>query len=167
MDINPEQLEDLARNYGADLHRFLRVLGASHVEADDAVQETFLQVLQKPFEHQSRDKALAYLRTSAKHVFLKSLRRTRKLVPLDRDTIERDWAEIAGDDAAQGVIDALKQCISLLDDRERQVLRLRYKRNATREEMAHELGLTEGGVKNLLERVKYKLKACVERSSDD
>lgn len=163
MQIDPEQLEALAQDYAADLSRFVRVLGASHAEADDAVQETFLQALQRPFEHRSRDETLAYLRTAAKHVFLKSLKRTRKIAPLDRDSIERDWAEFAGDDAAQAKVDALKECISFLDDRERQVLHLRYTRQATRAQMSEVLGLTEGGIKNLLERIKLKLRACVER----
>jgi RNA polymerase sigma-70 factor, ECF subfamily len=160
--VTPE-IEQLHAEFGADLHRFVRVLGAGHAEADDAVQETFLQVMRKPFEHRSRAETAGYLRTVAKNVFLKSLRRTRKVVPVDMATIERDWAEVAGDDGAQSKVEALKRCIAGLDDREKQVLHLRYTLNHTREQMGRALGLSDGGVKNLLERVKYKLKACVER----
>lgn len=158
-------IEQLHAEFGADLHRFVRVLGASYAEADDAVQETLLQVLRKPFEQRSRAETAGYLRTVAKNVFLKSLRKTRKVVPVDMQTIEQDWAELAGDDGAESKVEALKRCIAGLDDREKQILHMRYTLNYTREQMGHALSLSDGGVKNLLERVKYKLKACVERHS--
>jgi len=164
-DVNPD-LEQLHADFGADLHRFVRVLGASHAEAEDAVQETFLQVMRKPFEQRSQAETAGYLRTVAKNVFLKSLRKTRKVVPVDMATIEQDWAETAGDDGAQSKVEALKRCIAGLDNREKQILHMRYTLNHTREQMGKTLSLSDGGVKNLLERVKCKLKACVERQKN-
>ncbi|MCA8913031.1 MAG: sigma-70 family RNA polymerase sigma factor [Planctomycetes bacterium] len=156
-------LDTLWRDHGVDLQRFLRVLGATRTEAEDAVQEAFLQAIRTPPEQREGVEIAAWLRTVAKNVFLKSLRRTRKLVPLDRETIEQDWAEIAGDDGAQSKVDALKQCIAMMDERERKALHLRYTMNASRKQIAESLELSEGGAKNLLERVKAKLKECVER----
>ena len=98
-------LDTLWRDHGVDLQRFLRVLGATRTEAEDAVQEAFLQAIRTPPEQREGVEIAAWLRTVAKNVFLKSLRRTRKLVPLDRETIEQDWAEIAGDDGASTVIE--------------------------------------------------------------
>jgi RNA polymerase sigma-70 factor, ECF subfamily len=156
----PADLESLWRDHGVDLQRFLRVLGANHAEAEDGAQEAFLQALRTPPEPGNTG---AWLRTVAKNAFLKSLRKTRKVVALDMQTIEQDWADVAVDDGAQSKVEALKQCISLLNERERRALHLRYAMNASRELMAQDLGLSDGGVKNLLERVKDKLKACVER----
>jgi RNA polymerase sigma-70 factor (ECF subfamily) len=164
--VNQLDLDTLWRDHGVDLQRFLRVLGASHTEAEDAVQEAFLQALRTPPVQRSSSETAAWLRTVAKNVFLKSLRKTRKVVAVDMRSIEQDWAEVAGDDGAQMMVDALKQCISFLDERERRALDLRYTMNASRESMATDLGLSEGGVKNLLERVKAKLKECVERNSN-
>jgi RNA polymerase sigma-70 factor (ECF subfamily) len=156
----PADLESLWRDHGVDLQRFLRVLGASHAEAEDCAQEAFLQVLRTPPEPGN---TAAWLRTVAKNAFLKSLRQTRKVVAVDMQAIEQDWADVAGDDGAQSRVEALKQCISLLNERERRALHLRYTMNASREVMAEDLGLSEGGVKNLLERVKDKLRECAER----
>ena len=158
-------LDTLWRDHGVDLKRFLRVLGASHAEAEDAAQEAFLQALRTPPQERSRAETAAWLRTVAKNGFLKSLRKTRRVVAIDMQTIEQDWAAVAGDDGAQARVDALKRCISFLDERERRALHLRYTLNASRERMAEDLGLSEGGVKNLLERVKTKLKECVERGT--
>ena len=152
-------LDTLWRDHGVDLQRFLRVLGASYAEAEDAAQEAFLQALRTPPEPGN---IAAWLCSVAKNAFLKSLRKTHKVIPVDMQTIEQDWAEVAGNDGAQAKVDALKRCIAQLDDRERRALHLRYTLNASRVVMAEDLGLSEGGVKNLLERVKAKLKACVE-----
>ncbi|MBZ0137336.1 MAG: sigma-70 family RNA polymerase sigma factor [Planctomycetes bacterium] len=153
-------LDTLWRDHGVDLQRFLRVLGASHAEAEDATQEVFLQALRTP---PAPGNTAAWLRTVAKNAFLKSVRKTRKIVPLDMQTIEQDWAAVAGDDGAQGKVEALKRCIAGLDEREKQILHMRYTLNYSREQLGEALSLSDGGVKNLLERVKYKLKACVER----
>lgn len=156
----PTDLESLWRDHGVDLQRFLRVLGASRAEAEDCAQEAFLQAIRTPPE---AGNTAAWLRTVAKNVFLKSLRKTRKVVAVDMQTIEQNWAEVAGDDGAQSKVDALKQCIALLNDKERRALHLRYTMNASRDAMAEDLGLSDGGIKNLLERVKAKLKECVEK----
>jgi RNA polymerase sigma-70 factor, ECF subfamily len=156
----PADLESLWRDHGVDLQRFLRVLGASHTEAEDCAQEAFLQAIKTP---PVPGNTAAWLRTVAKNAYLKALRKTRKVIAVDMATIEQDWAAVAGDDGAQSTVDALKQCISLLNDKERKALHLRYTLNASREVMAEDLGLSDGGIKNLLERVKAKLKECVER----
>jgi RNA polymerase sigma-70 factor (ECF subfamily) len=157
----PPDLETLWRDQGVDLQRFIRVLGASHAEAEDCAQEAFLQAIKTP---PAPGNTAAWLRTVAKNAYLKSLRKTRKIAPVDMATIEQDWAAVVGEDS-QATVDALKQCISLLNDKERRALHLRYTMNASREVMAEDLGLSDGGVKNLLERAKAKLKECVERKT--
>lgn len=157
-------ITELHGEYGRDLHRFLRVLGAQHAEADDFVQETFLRVLQKPFEQRSRGETAMYLRSVAKSLYLKHAQRHRRVLPVDVQTIEQDYAAEAGDNSDERVA-ALQRCIAGLSERERRILQLRYLENATREQMGSEFGLSDGGVKNLLERIKQRLKECVERSS--
>jgi DNA-directed RNA polymerase specialized sigma24 family protein len=46
---------------------------------------------------------------------------------------------------------------------------MRYRLDAPRQQIAQELGLAESGVKALLERLRERLKECVERkmSRDD
>ncbi|MCC7509325.1 MAG: sigma-70 family RNA polymerase sigma factor [Planctomycetes bacterium] len=155
-------IEQLHAEYGRDLHRFLRVLVAQHAEADDFTQETFLQVLKHPFEQRTRGETAMYLRAIAKTAYLKHAQRKKRVVPVDVQTIEQDWAEAVGEEGDERVA-ALRRCITELTDRERQALNLRYVQNASREDMAAALGLSDGGVKNLLERIKARLKECVAR----
>lgn len=157
-------IEQLHAEYGRDLHRFLRVLGAQHAEADDFVQETLLRVMQKPFEQRSRGETAMYLRSVAKSLYLKHAQRHRRVLPVDVQTIEQDYAAELGEDPDERVA-ALQRCIAGLSERERRILHMRYAEDASREQMGAALGLSDGGVKNLLERLKQRLKECVERSS--
>lgn len=162
MTFSQSELEDLWREYGRDLHRFLRVLGADHANADDLVQETILYVAQHPFERRSPGETAMYLRATAKSLFIKFAQRSKRVVAVDLATIEVEYAQAVGDDS-DSAVEALKRCVAELPERERLVLDLRYTRNASREEMGAALNLSDGGVKNLLERVKQRLKECMER----
>lgn len=162
MTFSQSELEQLWREYGRDLHRFLRVLGADHAAADDLVQETILYVAQHPFERRTPGETAMYLRATAKSLFIKFAQRSKRVIGVDLATIEAEYAQAVGDDS-DSAIEALKRCIAALPERERLILDLRYTRNASREEMGAALNLSDGGVKNLLERVKAKLKECMER----
>lgn len=162
MTFSQSELEDLWREYGRDLHRFLRVLGADHAAADDLVQETILYVAQHPFERRSPGETAMYLRAVSKSLFIKFAQRNKRVIAVDLATIEAEYAQAVGDDS-DSAVEALKRCVAALPERERLVLDLRYTRNASREEMGAALNLSDGGVKNLLERVKQRLKECMER----
>ncbi len=157
-------LERLMRAHQADIWRFLRALGCEAAQADDLTQETFLSLLRADFEERGAFETLAWLRKAAKNLFLMNVRqgRTRPTV-LNLDNIEDQWAEFAGDDGAQLRLDALRTCMQSLDERQREALQLRYGAETTRAELSKRLSLSEGGTKNLLERVKEKLRECIER----
>jgi len=160
--FSQSELEELWREYGRDLHRFLRVLGADHAGADDLVQETILYVAQHPFERRTPGETAMYLRAVSKSLFIKFAQRNRRVMAVDPDTIEAEYTQAVGNDS-DGAVEQLKRCIAGLSERERMILDLRYTRNASREEMGAALNLSDGGVKNLLERVKQRLKECMER----
>lgn len=162
MTFSQTELEALWREYGRDLHRFLRVLGADHADADDLVQEVLLYVARHPFERRSPGETAMYLRATAKSLYIKFAQRSKRVIAVDLATIEAEYAQAVGDDS-ESAVEALKRCIAALPERERLILDLRYTRNASREEMGAALNLSDGGVKNLLERVKQKLKECLER----
>ena len=88
-------LDTLWRDHGVDLQRFLRVLGATRTEAEDAVQEAFLQAIRTPPEQREGVEIAAWLRTVAKNVFLKSLRRTRKLAYVEASIVDAQGSLVA------------------------------------------------------------------------
>jgi len=159
------EIANLIREHQAGVWRYLRFLGCSPDQADDLSQATFLAFLQRePFEQFSRAATAAYLRRTAKNFFLKSVRKT---VP-ERDWIQGEeaeeiWGDFARDDEGRSSLQALVQCLELLDGRLRKALDLRYREFRSRKELASALEMSQDGVKSLLQRAKEILKVCVEK----
>ena len=68
---------ELVRRHQAAVWRYLRFLGCDPAQADDLTQETFLAVLEKPFEQRCDTATAAYLRTVARNRFLAVMRKER------------------------------------------------------------------------------------------
>lgn len=164
MNLAHSKAEAFVRAHQEDVWRFLRALGCDAAEADDLTQETFLRVFRSSFEYRSAPEAAAYLRQGAKHLFLSSLRKRKRARMIDNlDDVDVAWAQFAGEDGCRGRVEALKKCVESLPQRTRRALDLRYVHEASREEIARSLDLSDGGIKNLLERARKRLAECVER----
>lgn len=68
---------------------------------------------------------------------------------------------MGADDDGNEVLDALRQCMAGLTPRAQLALRLRYADEVDRIEIGKQLGITEHGAKNLMQRAKQQLKECV------
>ena len=143
--------------------RFLRAIGCDSSLADDLTQETFLAVLRKPIEIVNDAASASYLRRVAYHLLVTSKRRnSRTVVTSSMDVFERDWVRWAGEDSGDTAVEALENCFERLTSRAQLALRMRFSEKATREEIAIELGITEHGAKNLMQRAKRLLRDCIE-----
>lgn len=162
--MNQDDIAALVRAHQTGIWRYLRALGCSAAEAEDLTQETFLEVLRRPFEQRNEKSSAAYLRLVARHQMLMVRRKGGREVGLaEVEGIDAEWNEYAGDDGGGLKVEALKECLKGLDERERRALELRYKDEIPREEIGRALDLSDGGVKNLMERARDKLKRCMER----
>lgn len=160
-DIN---LKELVETHQAGIWRYLRLLGCDPQKADDLTQEVFLGVLKRPFDNYDFRATAAYLRNAARMVFLTSLRtEARRNAVIYADAVEVVWEAGAGKDEGDAQLDALEHCLGELDERERRALELRYRSDASREEIAAALELSIDGAKNLLQRTKDKLRLCISR----
>ncbi|MCK6440468.1 MAG: sigma-70 family RNA polymerase sigma factor [Planctomycetes bacterium] len=160
-----ERLTRLARIVGehqAGIWRYLRLLGCTPTEAEDATQETFLALVRGAFEERSFAETHQYLRTVARRIFMAS-RKSRFADTLPLDAIDEAWATSRDHDGGNERIEALRMCFEQLDAREREALRLQYESEASRAQIGSALDLSDGGVKNMLQRAKEWLKRCVER----
>jgi RNA polymerase sigma-70 factor (ECF subfamily) len=61
-------------------------------------------------------------------------------------------------------MDALRSCFRKLGERSRWALEMRFRERRTRAEIATELGITENGAKNLMQRAKIRLRECIQRT---
>jgi len=153
----------LIRDHQAGVWRYLRVLGCGFEEASDLTQETFLLFLQRPFVAYSEAATGAYLRKIA-HNLLISLRRREGRVRVVENIEELNvaWDRWGRIDDGQTALEALKECAKKLTERARLALDMRFRDQASRESIAAQLKITTDGVKNLMQRAKQQLRACVE-----
>jgi len=160
--------EDIIATHQRDVWRFLIALGAEAAEADDLTQETFIALLQGAFEYRGPAETAAWLRRTAKHRFISTIRKRRRaaLTP-NLDDADGEWAIYQEQCDPDARVALLRECMDLLDERPRKALDLRYRRDLSRPEMAAELGIAEAGVKTMLERIRQRLRECVERKLSD
>jgi RNA polymerase sigma-70 factor (ECF subfamily) len=154
----------LIEQHQAGVWRYLRALGCDPAEADDLTQETFLTVLQKPFDDYSQAATASYLRKVAHNLFITVRRRAGRVVAVeDIEQVEAFWAHWAGSDNGEAMLEMLRECLGELTQRARWALEMRFRDRLTRVEIAAELKITEHGAKNLMQRAKKQLRGCIER----
>jgi len=158
--VDPARLID---EYQAGVWRYLRVLGCDAAEADDLTQDTFLAVLQKPFEVYGPAATAAYLRKVAFNRFISARRRAGKVILMEQvEEIDQAWNRLVSDDNGELLLETLNSCLDQLTDRARASLVMRFRDRLPRTQIAEALQITEHGAKNLMQRAKKQLRACIE-----
>ena len=155
----------LVRTHQAGVWRYLRFLGCDEEQASDLTQETFVRLWRSGFEERDEARTRTFLRRVARNLVIDASRRAR-VRPAFRDleAVEPAWVEHAGDDDGEGYRLALSACLDLLRERARLVLRLFYRDEQSRVEIARTLDMTTDGVKTLMRRARESLRDCIERT---
>ena len=154
----------LIETYQAGVWRYLRALGCEAALAEDLTQDTFLAVLQRPFQDISPAATAVYLRKTALNLLISHKRRAGKVTAVeDVEELDRTWSAWAGNDQGEALLDALRDCLQGLTERARLALTMRFRGDNSRAEIAAALEITEHGAKNLMQRAKQQLRECVEK----
>lgn len=156
--------EEIIHAHQRHVWRFLVALGCRAPDADDLTQETFLQLLRADFRYENPAGTASYLCKIAKNLFISAVRRRKLAVMVNNlDDAETQWAAFEAELPFDARVDHLRNCLQTLEERARRAIDMRYRLDAPREQIARELGLAESGVKALLERLRERLKECVQR----
>jgi len=156
------------RSQRVSLWRYLRFLGADSALAEDLAQETFVAVLEKPFEFRGENAAAAYMRTVARNLFLKQRRRQQRdgmnleAEAIDVELAEQVWSERMPTETDQ-YLSALDDCLQHLSARAQETIQQFYRHGKSRKAIADQQDVTEEGVKTTLRRARAALKECVQR----
>ena len=154
----------LIQTYQAGIWRYLRALGCEASLADDLTQDTFLAVLQRPFQEVNRAATTAYLRKTALNMLISHERRAGRVRATEKiELLDQTWTRWAGNDDGEAVLLHLRDCLGHLTERARLALEMRFRGEHSREEIAVALEITEHGAKNLMQRAKQQLRDCIER----
>ncbi|TWU48174.1 RNA polymerase sigma factor [Rubripirellula reticaptiva] len=156
---------ELIARHQRGIWRYLRMLGCDDSMADDLTQETFLRVLRRDnFVQHSEAATSSYLRRTAYNLLVSDHRKHKRVQSMaESPLMDEIWDRWAGKDlSGDRAVDALKGCLSILTNRARLALQMRYGNDATRIEIAEALDITDHGARNLMQRAKGQLRECVE-----
>lgn len=139
-----------------------RMLGSAD-DAEDALQDAFCRLWNRPAAQRSEQEAGALLTTTVKHLSIDRLRRkaTDATVPFDeeRDDAPDDEAEAAADrEALFARVDRL--VATRLTDVQREVLRLREYEGWEFEDIAARLHMQPAAVRMQLSRARKTIRNC-------
>lgn len=153
----------LIEEHQMGIWRYLRALGCDPSQADDLTQDTFLAVLQHPFQNYGPAATAAYLRKVARNHFISAHRRAGKVTAVENvEEFDRAWEKWAGHDNGEAMTEALRECLQQLTERARMALEMRFRDREPRQRIAKALDITEHGAKNLMQRAKHRLRECIE-----
>jgi RNA polymerase sigma-70 factor (ECF subfamily) len=154
----------IIERHQAVVWRYLRALGCDPATAEDLTQETFLKVLQRPFDDYDPLATAAYLRRVAHNLFISLQRRAGRVVLVeDIQQFDIAWTQWIGETSGEEFVEALRACFERLSARAKWALEMRFRDDKPRAEIAALLKITEHGAKNLMQRAKQQLRGCVER----
>ena len=89
----------LIETYQAGVWRYLRAMGCEASLADDLTQETFLAILQRPFNDVSPAATNAYLRKTALNLLISHERRAGRVRTVENvEQLDQEWMRWIGDD---------------------------------------------------------------------
>jgi RNA polymerase sigma-70 factor, ECF subfamily len=143
-------VQDLLDSYGDRLLRSAFLLCGNETEAQDFVQETFLQAMRSVHRFQGRSTVYTWL-----HAILLNLirhhRRGQKRLVYDETLIDQEVAEENPSQLDAGTASsALRTALQQLSSAHREVVVLRYYENMKIHEIATHLGISAGTVKSRL-----------------
>jgi RNA polymerase sigma factor (sigma-70 family) len=138
-------------------------------DATEVVQEAFLKFILAAPELDSKERALAYIRTSINNLSLNVIRakgNRPNLIPIDSDTSQERLAEIASENyiPADASISAaedaaiIKLALSKLSPAERAALVMWEVEGRSTAEIAKELGIKESAVRHTVSRARASLR---------
>lgn len=157
------------RREQAGLRAFIRSLGLRAEAVDDVAQEAFVVAFQKLQSFERGTNFGAWVRTIARFLVSKELRREERRQRLLGEqltellTSGEHPGELASADAAGARAAALRACLAELPDRGRRLVQQRYFENQSPAVIASQEGRTANDVRQALFRLRAALHACITR----
>lgn len=160
------------RENHASLRGFVRSLGVASMWVDDLAQEAFVIAYQRMEDFDETRDFGAWVRGIARNLVInerrKDARRKRILsdnlteVLVASSSLPENEVEEKGD-RAQAKVLALRECLKLVPDKSRALVKARYENEKTAPDIAVQLNMSAAAVRKSLERVRKALRKCMQQ----
>ncbi|MGE0145633.1 MAG: sigma-70 family RNA polymerase sigma factor [Planctomycetota bacterium] len=160
-EVDRSEAEDAHR---AGVWRHLRMLGADPELADDLTQEAFLVWLRKRPGDVTSERLPAWLRGVARNLLRNARRQGRLVVEVPTDELaESVWLQVAGRSDGDDRLAALRECLTMLAEPDRDLLDRRYRDGDSLEALGASRGIDAEALRSRLRRIQQRLFECVQR----
>ncbi len=165
--MNSHAITLLMENRDA-LFAFILACVRNYADADDILQNVSVVIIEAAEVPKEPSQFLAWSREIARRRILEHFRASKRVLPVDPQTIERmmEAAErVDSKHSSQAQRTALIECIEKLSPENQQILTARYSDSgeSNTEALSKRFGRSEQGVVSLLYRTRQRLRDCVKR----
>jgi RNA polymerase sigma-70 factor (ECF subfamily) len=172
--------ELVERTRGGEREAFTALVQACHVpvrallsvlvhdrdDADDLAQQTFVFAYEHLRDYQVGTNFLAWVKAIARQYAQdhrkRAAQRRGSQERFLRSEIARRASELAGDDAQEGRLKLLEQCVQRLPDLQRSFLREAHDRASTLEDLARRMQRPATAIRKQISRLYELLRNCVD-----
>ncbi|AQT68962.1 RNA polymerase sigma factor CnrH [Anaerohalosphaera lusitana] len=161
---SPERFIKLVYRDQRRIFAFILTLVPNYSDAEDVMQDCLGVMWRKFGDFEPGTDFAAWGMKVAHYLVMDYRRKKAKKTIQFNDKLFRDVAEKAAENSRQTDkrVEALRNCIKRLRERERKLVNLRYFHGVRPQEIAKKLGLSLNSVYKSLSRTNSKLLACVE-----
>ena len=158
---------EIVRRYQRDVVRVVSAMLFDHGGVEDLVQRVFVKAYRSLGTFKIGRDFGPWIRTVARNAVREELRTTARYarrLEAYRQMVETEWGQGSrADDDQQRLHEALEACLGKLPEHARSVVELRYRQGRRFEQLAAELDTTAGALRNLLCRVRERLRRCIQQ----
>lgn len=149
------------------MYRIAYTVTRSQEDAADIVQDTFVKLWQNRHRLKSVDNLQAYCHTALRHQCITHIRTKRASDSIDTIEIQHLEAKAQYPDRIEhrDTIHLLQRIISLLPDRQREIISLSTFSGFSNEEIAQATGLSDANVRAILSRTRRRIKELFSKNS--
>jgi len=162
-----DYFEEIVDRYQRDVLRIVTATLYDRSQSEDLVQQVFVNAFMHLADFQTGRDFGAWLRTIARNAVREHLRknaRYERRLKVYGELLSHRWEnEDRAEEFDESLRRALEECLQRLPDKAAQAVRLRYHEGLDFAAMATNMDSSSGALRNLLSRVRIRLRECIER----
>ena len=169
---NTQAFADVVRLYQQDVWRIAAALLRDRDATENLVQQVFVDAYFHLDQYAQGTDFGAWIRTVARNRLRKELRTAgredRRLATYRERLAERLTAEAGGArDDSEAYVAALRGCRQALPSRDAQLVKLRYEKGLSFEEIAEQQGQSPEAVQRMISRIRFRLRDCIQNKLNE